>query len=165
MANNPALQLFLVATLQGFPFHWKTGEKNLSILSIGTGTYTKRFNPHKIAKKGLLGWAKMIPELFMEDANYMNQTILQYLSDSATAQVINREVGDLKGDLLHKKKALNYTRYNVLLETNPMQELGFSFSQKQLESLREMSDAHNKDILYKIGASAAEKMVSERDIH
>ena len=36
MANNPSLQLFLVATLQGFPFHWCTGENNLLLVSIGT---------------------------------------------------------------------------------------------------------------------------------
>ena len=165
LANNPALQLFLLTTLKGFPFHWKTGEKNLYLLSVGTGTFNKKYNPDIVAKKGLLGWAKMIPELFMEDANYMNQTILQYLSESNTAQEIDIEVNNLSGDLIHEKKALSYTRYNVLLETNPLQHYGFRFTERELESLREMSDAHNKDVLYEIGARASEKMVMPEHIH
>src|SRR5688572_14403782 len=37
MANNPSLQLFLVATLRGFPFHWPAGKNALFIVSVGTG--------------------------------------------------------------------------------------------------------------------------------
>ncbi len=118
LANNPALQLFLVATLQEFPYRWKIGEDNISLISVGTGTYTKRYDPEKIAKKGLLGWASMIPEIFMEDANYLNQTILQYLSNSPTARKIDSEILDLKNDLLTEKPALHYIRYNVMLEEN-----------------------------------------------
>src|SRR5690606_19232909 len=32
MANNPALTLLMVATLNGFPFHWKMGEDKLTIV-------------------------------------------------------------------------------------------------------------------------------------
>jgi patatin-like phospholipase/acyl hydrolase len=159
LANNPAFQLFLVATLKGFNYRWETGADKLSVLSIGTGTYTKRYDPDKIAKKNLLGWASMIPEIFMEDANYLNQTILQYLSNSPAPRVIDREVGDLSGDLLTEKAALSYIRYNVLLEENELNSLGMQFTQKELESLREMSDAKNKDVLYEIGAKAAAKFI------
>ena len=159
LANNPALQLFLVATLDEFPYKWDIGADKLSLLSVGTGTNTKRYNPDKIAKKGLLGWASMIPELFMEDANYLNQTILQYLSQSDTAQIIDSEILDLKNDLLHKKAALHYNRYNVKLDAVPLEELGFEFTEEELDSLREMSEVKNKDILYKIGARVALNLV------
>ncbi len=159
LANNPALQLFLVATLEGFPFRWDIGEDKLSILSLGTGTYTKRYNPDKVAKKGLLGWASMIPELFMEDANYMNQTMLQYLSNPKVPQEIDSEVGDLSEDLLGDKPSLSYTRYNVMLESKTLKKLGFELSQEQLESLREMSESKNKELLYAIGAKAANEMI------
>lgn len=157
--NNPALQLFLVATLKGFPYKWPKGEDNISLVSVGTGSFTKKFDADKIAKMGLLGWATIIPDLFMEDSNYLNQTILQYLSNSPTAQKIDREISDLKDDLLTEKAALHYIRYNVMLETNALQDLGFEFSNEQLESLREMSDSKNKTILYEIGKSAAAKYV------
>lgn len=164
LANNPALQLFLVATLQEFPYRWKTGEENISLVSIGTGTYTKRYDPEKIAKKGLLGWASMIPEIFMEDANYLNQTVLQYISNSPTARKIDSEILDLKNDLLTEKPALHYIRYNVMLEENELNSLGLSFSKEKLESLREMSEAKNKDILYDIGARASAKFIAPQHI-
>ncbi|MEM7185795.1 MAG: patatin-like phospholipase family protein [Bacteroidota bacterium] len=164
LANNPAFQLFLVATLKGFNYGWETGADKLSILSLGTGTYTKRYNPDKIAKKNLLGWAAMIPEIFMEDANYLNQTILQYLSRSPRPRVIDSEIGDLKDDLLTPEPALSYIRYNVLLQENELNELDMNFSQAELESLREMSDAKNKDVLYEIGAKAAAKYIDPEHI-
>lgn len=159
LANNPALLLFLVSTLSEFPYNWELGEDKLSILSIGTGTYTKRYNPDKVAKKGLLGWAKMIPELFMEDANYLNQTILQYLSNSPTPRKIDSEILDLKNDLITDRPVLHYVRYDVMLEENELNSLGLSLNIEQLKSLREMSHTENKELLYKIGSLSAENQV------
>lgn len=157
LANNPALQLFLIATLKEFPYKWEMGEDKLSIVSLGTGTYRKRYDPKKVFRKNLLGWAKMIPELFMEDANYMNQTILQFLSNSPTARMIDSEILDLKNDLITDKPALHYVRYNVLIEENELNGLGLNFTQEQLESLRQMDAAENKNTLYQIGAVAAKR--------
>ena len=159
LANNPALLLFLVSTLSEFPYNWELGADNLSILSIGTGTYTKRYNPDKVAKKGLLGWAKMIPDLFMEDANYLNQTMLQYLSNSPTPRKIDSEILDLKNDLITDKPVLHYVRYDVMLEENELNSLGFNLAPKELESLREMSHSENKELLYKIGSISAKNQV------
>ncbi|KAA5824386.1 patatin [Algibacter amylolyticus] len=155
LANNPALQLFLVATLKEYPYKWETGEDNLSLLSLGTGTFTKRYNAEKISKKGLLGWATLIPEMFMEDANYLNQTILQYLSNSPVPRKIDSEILDLKNDLLTPKPALSYVRYNVMLEKEEMNMLGLNYTEIDLMSLREMSDSKNKDKLYEIGSKSA----------
>lgn len=164
LANNPALQLFLVGTLSEFPYNWETGEKNISLLSIGTGTYKKTHNSTKVAKKGLLGWAKMVPELLMEDANYLNQTMLQYLSNSPTPRIIDSEILDLKNDLITEKPALHYVRYNVILEKDELNKLGFNYNEKYLESLREMSESKNKDDLYKIGIKAAARDIKEEHI-
>ncbi|CAM1343402.1 patatin-like phospholipase family protein [Tenacibaculum amylolyticum] len=164
LANNPALQLFLVGTLSEFPYKWETGEEKLSLLSIGTGTYTKRFDADKIARKGLLGWAEMMPELFMEDANYLNQTILQYLSNSPTPRIIDSEILDLKNDLVTEKPALHYVHYNVMLDKEELNDLGFNLNEKELESLREMSESKNKELLYDIGTKAAIRDIKSEHI-
>lgn len=164
LANNPALQLFLVATLSEFPYKWKTGEENISLVSIGTGTYTKKYDANKVAKKGLLGWAQMIPELFMEDANYLNQTMLQFLSNSPTPRIIDSEILDLKNDLVTEKPALHYVRYDVMLENEKLSDLGFKLNEKELESLHEMSDSKNKELLYKIGSQAADSYIKPEHI-
>ena len=36
--NNPAFQLFLLATLEPYHLRWPTGEDNMFVVSIGTGT-------------------------------------------------------------------------------------------------------------------------------
>jgi len=161
LANNPALQLFLVATLKEFPYRWQTGEDKLSLLSIGTGSFKKHYDMDKVAKQGLLGWASMIPVMFMEDANYLNQTMLQYLSNSPTPEFIDSEILDLKNDLLTEKPALHYVRYNVSLNDFELNKLGFKVTPNKIKSLHDMSQAKNKDILYEIGSAAAENDVKE----
>jgi patatin-like phospholipase/acyl hydrolase len=163
LANNPSLQLFLMATLEGFPFKWEKGADKLAIYSIGTGTATKKYDFEKIAKKGKLGWAKMMPEIFMEDANYLNQTILQYMSKSpSTSKIIDREIGDMSEDNLTSEPLLHYIRYNVKLDENDLNSLGFSLSEKETDSLREMSESKNKELLYDIGKKASENDVDTK---
>ncbi len=164
LANNPALQLFLVATLDGFPYKWPIGEDNISLVSVGTGTSKKHIDPDKVAKFGLANWAKEIPNMFMEDANYLNQTVLQLLSNSPTAKKIDSEIGDLRDDILNGAPALHYVRYNVQLEENELNGLGLNYSRDEIKSLQEMDAAENKDELYKIGAKAAEKYILSEHI-
>jgi len=116
MVNNPSLQLFLIATLHGFPFRWKTGADQLMIVSVGTGTFTKRMDAEKVAQHNMLDWASAIPDMLMDDASYLNQIMLQYLSKSPTAIEIDMEMGDLRDDLLYGKAAMHYLRYQAYLE-------------------------------------------------
>jgi len=164
LANNPSFQLFLIATLKGFPYKWPIGEDKISLLSVGTGTSKKHIDPDKVANFGLGNWAMEIPNIFMEDANYMNQTLLQYLSNSPTAKVIDSEIGDLKDDILTGKPALHYVRYNVMLEENELNGLGLHFSHEEIKSLQKMDEAKNKDKLYDIGAKAAAKYILKEHI-
>lgn len=156
LANNPSMLLFLVATLAGFPYRFETGADKLSLISIGTGSFIREHDPIKIARKGMLGWAKMIPDLFMDDADYFNQMMMQYMSDSPTAIEIDAEMGDLSQDKLTSNPLLHYIRYNVRLDAETLKSLNFDFSANKIESFREMSDYRNIDNLYKIGSAAAQ---------
>jgi len=155
MANNPALQLFLVATLKGFPFHFQTGEHRLLLTSIGTGTWRRHDDPDTVAEGKLWNWASEVPSMLMEDASWQNQLMLQYLSRSPTRWVIDAEVGDLEFDLLPPEPALTYLRYNVWLEEKELQALGLNDLAPRASSLREMSAAENRNELARIGATAA----------
>jgi predicted acylesterase/phospholipase RssA len=96
MANNPALQLFLVATLKGFPFRWPVGENHLLLVSVGTGLWTRGKKVEDISDDKLWDWAAQVPELLMDDANWQNQLLLQYLSRTATPWEIDGEVPALQ---------------------------------------------------------------------
>jgi uncharacterized protein len=159
--NNPALLLFLIATLNGFPFHWPTGGDKLLLVSVGTGYWDQGRNLRSIMDAHLWDWASEIPTMLMDDATSFNQMLLQYLSKSPTATAIDREVGDLSYDLLGGQAALSYLRYNVALEAEALERLGLPDLAGRAVELRDMSHADNRQDLDTIGVQAARAMVDE----
>ena len=159
MANNPALLLFLIATLQGFPFHWPKGEEQLLLVSVGTGTWHLVDSVDKVVRSKAWDWTREVPLMLMQDASTQVQLLLQYLSRTPTPWRIDSEVGDLTDDLLTAEPALSYLRYDTRLELPALQELGIHVSEKQLESLRSMSAKENCDLLLQIGRAAAQAQV------
>jgi patatin-like phospholipase/acyl hydrolase len=160
MANNPALQLFLIATLRGFPFHWPLGEDNLLLVSLGTGTWKPVAGVDAVTGASKLSWAERVPAILMNDANRQNQLLLQYLSKTKTPWKIDGEVGNLSDDLLTSEPALTYLRYNACLETNPLQSLGLGSLVNELDSLRKMEVGENCQDLMTIGERAAQQDVT-----
>jgi hypothetical protein len=157
MANNPALLLFFIATLQGFPFRWPTGADNLLLVSVGTGTWSDRTTPDKVLKNKAWNWAVQIPGLLMEDASAQAQMILQYLGRTPTPWMIDSEVGNLAHDQLGPDPHLTYLRYDAELDGPGLNALGLSELRPELASLRQMAEGQNVDKLADIGnrASAA----------
>lgn len=157
MANNPALTLLMVATLKGFPFKWEMGEDKLTIVSVGTGysVFTKQTN--EIEEAWLKTWAQDVPNMLMQDASWQNQIVLQWLSNSPTAQYIDMEIESLKDDFVGNKPLIKYLRYNLPITENDLNGLGLgkTFSKKDVESLIEMSNAENRQELYNIGVAAS----------
>ncbi len=162
MANNPALQLFLLATLKGFPFRWPVGGDRLLLVSLGTGVWQRRDDVDDVAEGKLWDWATQVPSMLMEDASWQNQLLLQYLSRTQTPWPIDQEVGDLSSDLLTSAPALTYLRYNVWLEEHALRELGLAELVPRIESLREMSAGENRHDLATISEKAAERQVQDR---
>ncbi|MFZ4633606.1 MAG: patatin-like phospholipase family protein [Saprospiraceae bacterium] len=175
-ANNPAWQLFLMATLPGYHFNWPTGENQLLLVSIGTGTHTKKKRAGDLQKANLLHWAKELPDLFMEDATWQNQTMMHYLSRSQTPHTIDGEIGNMRDALLHGVPLLTYLRYNTWLEkpkpkpVNQADQLLWfpkpdltehGFTEADLEDMREMSNAKRVNDLTKVGEISADFFVQE----
>jgi len=160
MANNPSLQLLMVATLKGFPFHWKMGADNILLVSVGTGMSKWEKIPKKVSKQHLLNWAQQIPDMLMQDASWHNQTILQWMSSCNTRWCIDSEIGDLSHDLItadtDNKGLLTYLRYNLWLDQPTLKQLmGKDYTVEQVNDLVEMSNAASRFELYEIGEKAA----------
>ncbi len=163
MANNPALTLLMVATLKGFPFGWEMAEDKLTIISVGTGYNIFKKQTGEIEEAWMKTWAQNVPDMLMQDASWQNQLILQWLSNSATAHSIDREIGMLKDDYISGKPLLKYLRYNLPITENDLNGLGMAknFSETDVISLIEMSNAKNRELLYEIGCAAASKVLKE----
>lgn len=151
--NNPALQLLMLATLQGHGLRWPTGADQLLLVSLGTGSKTLALDPREVmdmkaAELGVRGLASL-----MDDASALNELMLQWMSSSATAHEIDREVGDLSGDILGGgKPLLTYLRYDVKFDDPALKD---TLSAEQLKSIAEMDRADNMDKLVEIGKAAA----------
>jgi len=154
-ANNPALQALMFATLDGFRVGWEKGADKLLLISVGTGAADPSIHVSGVAAPGavqaLLG--------LMNDAAALVEMILQWLSQSSTARTIDREVGDLAGDLLAATPVMSYQRYNAALTEDELNgELSLGFDGKTLARLKEMDDPANVAALERVGLAVAERV-------
>jgi hypothetical protein len=94
--------------------------------------------------------------------------MLQWLSDSPTAHYVDMEIEYLKDDFIGNQPQLKYLRYNFPITENDLNGLkiqGKTFTEKDVESLTEMSNAQNRHILYEIGKVAGEHEIKEEHFY
>jgi patatin-like phospholipase/acyl hydrolase len=163
MANNPALTLLMVATLKGFPFRWPMGADNLLLVSLGTGYPQFKKHVGEIDESTMLTWAANIPDMLMQDASWQNRLLLQWLSNSPTAEVMDSEIGDMNEDMISGTPLLSYLRYNFAITKDNLNGLGFDaqFSDRDVIDIADMARAKNKELLYEIGYKASTVITPE----
>ncbi len=156
-SNNPALAFFLMTILQRYGICWKTGTENLTIVSIGAGTYRDR----------LTGEPRFMPNLrlavhalssLISDSQTQVLALMQWLGKSPMPWEINSEIGDLAADVLPGGPLFKFVRYDVELEAEPLKKYGV-LSEEELLHLREMDRADMIPLAYEIGRSAAKEQV------
>jgi predicted acylesterase/phospholipase RssA len=158
--NNPALQALMYATMEGYRIGWPTGADKLLLVSIGTGAADPDVKKANIA--ALHGINALMS--LTDDCASLQETLLQWMSSSPTARVIDRELGDLVHDLVAGAPLLSYLRYNVDLRKASVQELDPGLTDPDLiESLSAMDAPENMGILHKLGTAAAERDVKSHD--
>lgn len=158
--NNPALQTFMYATMDGYRIGWPTGSDKLLLVSVGTGAVNPAVKRANIAAKQAITALLSL----MDDCAALQETMLQWLSSSPTARQIDRELGDLRHDLLSGSPSLTYLRYNVDLRQENVQRLDPSLTDmKLIESLSAMDAPENMEVLHKLGVLSAEQDVNARD--
>lgn len=161
MHNNPALQLLFVATLEGFALRWPMGEENLLLCSVGTGSFLKLPTRDKLRRYNNLEWAGLSIQHLMHDASELNQTVLQVISNSPTAMMIDRQIGTLAQDGIVSAPLLSYIRYDIDLEKAALAGVGLEYPRERVENLWKMSEVGNLSDLDKIGTAAAQAQVKE----
>jgi len=83
--------------------------------------------------------------------------LLQWLSKSPTAEIMDSEIGDMGDDMLSGTPLISYLRYNFGITENNLNALGFErkFSDIDVISIADMARAKNKGLLYEIGYKAS----------
>jgi uncharacterized protein len=152
--NNPALMAVMFATMSGYRVNWPTGADKMLVVSIGTGAADPTVTHASLAAKQAIDALLSL----MNDTATLQETLLQWLSDGPTARPINREVGDLQGDVLNGAAALTYRRYNVDLRASSVRELEPALKDpKLIEALSAMDSPTNMTILHRLGTLAAQR--------
>jgi hypothetical protein len=158
--NNPALQLLLMATTEGFGLKWATGADQLLLVSVGTGAQEMRLSAKEVMKMPSAKVSLQALISLMNDCDAMNQTILQWMSRSPTAWKIDREIRDLQGDVLGGKELFSYLRYNVVLDREWLKKnLEVDLKASEVKGLQEMDKPKNMNRLALLGAMASHMQI------
>ncbi|HEY3573455.1 MAG TPA: patatin-like phospholipase family protein [Arthrobacter sp.] len=158
--NNPALQALMYATLEGYRVGWATGAEKLLLVSVGTGAADPAVGKARLAASHAVRALMSV----LQDCAVMQETVLQWMSASPTARTIDRELGDLAGDLLGGAPLLSYLRYNVDLRPEGVHALDRTLNAMDAtSSLSAMDAPGNMEVLYRLGGLAASRDVRATD--
>ncbi|CAH0238059.1 hypothetical protein SRABI26_02825 [Arthrobacter sp. Bi26] len=158
--NNPALQALMYASLEGYRVGWETGADRLLLVSVGTGAVDPAVSMAKLTASHAVRALKSV----LQDCAVLQETMLQWMSASPTARMIDRELGELEGDLLNGAPLMSYLRYNVDLRPESVRALdGTLAAMDTVPSLSAMDAPRNMEALHRLGRLAAARDVRETD--
>ena len=158
--NNPAFQLFLMATAEPYQLNWSTGEDNMLLVSVGTGL-TPNIDQRKLFTPEVLYHAKTIPGALMFASQNEQDLLCRIFGKCLSGDVIDTEVGDLigsKGPL--ESKLFSYLRYDVELTRKGLDKLG-GLDDINVEHVQEMDSVKHMSELKRIGKAIAKKVELE----
>jgi hypothetical protein len=135
---------------------WAVGADQLLLVSVGTGAQEIRLSANEVMDMSSAKVSIQALTSLMNDCDAMNQTVLQWMSRSPTAWKIDREIGDLQGDVLGGRELFSYLRYNVVLDHEWLQaNLGVNLKSREVKGLQEMDKPKNMSKLALLGTSAS----------
>ncbi|MBF9223870.1 patatin-like phospholipase family protein [Hymenobacter ruricola] len=126
MYNNPAFQLFLMATLKPYKLEWPTGEDQMLLVSIGTGAAANANAELSPNEMNLLYNASSIPSALMYAASNEQDMLCRVFGRCLHGGELDSEVMDLKGDIGPGSlpgKHFTYLRYNADLSRAGLNKL------------------------------------------
>lgn len=159
MYNNPAFQLFLMATLGVYGLGWPTGTDKLLLVSVGTGTAPKDDDRLRPGDMNLLFNIPSIPAALMSAALHEQDMLCRVFGECRYGAVIDREIGDLMGsaDGLGTPKHFTYLRYNAELTRPGLTRLGLP--QIEPAAVQKLDSVDAIDDLRRIGSAVARAVV------
>jgi patatin-like phospholipase/acyl hydrolase len=124
MYNNPAFQLFLMATAEPYNLKWPTGEDQMLLVSIGTGTSPDANENLQASDMNLLYNARSLPGALMFSALNEQDLLCRVFGKTLAGSALDREVGDMHGrGLPGVPKLFTYLRYNAELSKSGFADL------------------------------------------
>jgi hypothetical protein len=125
MYNNPAFQLFLMATSEPYRLLWPTGEDQMLLISVGTGATANANSNLSPEEMNLLYNAGTIPSALMAAALYEQDFLCRIFGKCLAGDLLDREIGSVIGQgIPNVPKLFTYARYNAELSREGLDALG-----------------------------------------
>lgn len=162
--NNPSLALLLAAILPCHGLRWQTGPDNLTIVSVGAGTFraglkTKGRNRSPSAALALRAMIQQI-----NDNQQLILTLMSWFGESSTPWPIDSEIGDLGLVPSPSGPLFRFLRYDLKLETDWLQKsLSETVSDETLRRLRRFDDPETMPMLEEFAQRASEVQIRDDD--
>src|SRR5689334_23253839 len=168
MYNNPAFQMFLMATLDRYwarkpEARWRPGVDRMLIVSVGTGTSPDVRGGLGPDDMNILFNATTIPSALMFAALNEQDLLCRVFGDCRAGAALDREVGDLIGNagpLPREQKLFTYLRYNAELTREGLDALGCHDIEPA--SVQKLDSIDGIPALRVVGKKVAETKVLER---
>jgi uncharacterized protein len=167
MYNNPAFQLFLMATVDKYwamapegQKGWPTGVDRMLVVSVGTGTSASANDYLGPEQMNLLFNATTLPSALMFAAQNEQDFLCRVFGDCLAGDVIDREVGDMvgaAGPLAVADKRFTYLRYNAELTRAGLDALGCRDIDPR--TVQKMDAVEGMLAMRRVGQAVAERKV------
>jgi predicted acylesterase/phospholipase RssA len=157
--NNPAFQLFLMATAEPYNVRWKTtSPDDMLIVSIGTGTSPRPNGNLQPDDMNLLFNATTLPSALMFAALNEQDWLCRVFGDCLAGDPFDHELGDMNGKSgPFDRKLFTYMRYNAELTTAGLHSLGLNDIEPA--NVQKLDSVAYKDDLKRLGATVAKAKV------
>jgi len=155
--NNPALQLFLMATLPAYRLGWPTGRDELLVVSVGTGTSVRARADLRADDLNLLSYATQVPEALIHSAVVQNDLLCRVLGECRSGPALDSELGDLVGGAgLLRDPLFAYVRYDA--GTHPTSLEGLGVGHLSAESLDRIDGVEFIEEMCQFGRAVAARV-------
>jgi patatin-like phospholipase/acyl hydrolase len=125
--NNPAFQLFLMATTKPYKLNWPVGEDKMLLVSVGTGMTPSANKNLKPGEMNLLYNAGAIPSALMFAAQNQQDMLCRIFGKCLEGDIIDQEVGNMIDiNAPGGEKLFTYMRYNADLSHEGLSALGLT---------------------------------------
>jgi patatin-like phospholipase/acyl hydrolase len=152
--NNPAFQLFLMATVEPYNLNWPAGRETMLLVSVGTGTSAPLQAHVRASQMNLLYNASSIPAALMSAAAHEQDFLCRVFGECLVGGPLDQEVGDMRGMAgPAQPKLFTYLRYNADLTRDGLNALGLPHIRPQ--DVQQLDSVDHLHELQQVGEAVA----------
>ena len=159
MYNNPAFQLFLMATVKPFNLGWPSGEDQMLLISVGTGAAADANKDLTPEQMNLIYNASSLPSAFMFAASNEQDFLCRVFGKCLHGSALDREVWDMQGANGQgpvSPKLFTYMRYNADVTREGLDALGLQHIEPR--NVQQMDSVDHIGELQEVGRAVAKQV-------